>query len=93
MSDVDILTSGLYDGDKLSKITQDGWTLQMSQPEPEDEPFQQFMVQRIYLISPGGEKTYIGKDGACELRALGFSETGSSFIIALSCELIIYSRY
>ncbi len=92
LHDIEVVTCGLYGGDNLPKATNDGWQLEMLDPAPEDEPFQQFMVRRVYLVSPKGEKTFIGKDGACELRALGFSQTGNSLIIATSCELIIYSR-
>jgi len=93
LENVEITTCGLYGGDNLIKRTSDGWTLVMSDPEPDDEPFEQYLVQRIYLVSPDKKvKTLVGKDGACELRAFGFSETGNSLIIALSCELTIYSR-
>jgi hypothetical protein len=58
---------------------------------PDDAPFEKYLVHRFYLISPAKrEKFFVGKDD-CELRAYGFSETGASFIIALNCELIIYS--
>jgi hypothetical protein len=36
--------------------------------------------------------TCIGEDGACELRAAGFSPTGQSFVIATSCDLTIIAR-
>jgi hypothetical protein len=77
----------------MSKLTADGWTLVKDAPEPEDPPFENFMVQKIYLVSPDKQqKFFISKDGACELRAFGFSDTGNTFIVALSCDLVIYSR-
>jgi hypothetical protein len=93
LSDIEIQTCGLYGVDNLSKATADGWTLIASEPEPDDKPFEKYLVQRIYLVSPDKQqKNIVGKDGACELRAFGFSETDNSFIIALSCDLTIYSR-
>ena len=93
LENVEIKTCGLYGDDNLSKITQDNWTLIITEPEPDDKPFEKYLVKRIYLVSPDKkEKIFVGKDGACELRAFGFSETGDTFIIALSCDLTIYSR-
>ena len=90
---IEIPTYGLYGEDNLPKITNDGWTLTISQPEPDDKPFDQYLVQKIYLVSADEkEKVLVAKDGPCELRAFGFSDTGKSFIVALSCELTIYSR-
>lgn len=93
LMNIEIQTSGLYGVDILPKTTADGWTLIASDPEPGEIPFEKSLVRKIYLISPDKQqKRVIGKDGACELRAFGFSETGNSLIIALSCELTIYSR-
>jgi len=93
LENVDITTCGLYGEDNLSKTTQDGWILIISEPEPDDKPFEKYLVKKIYLQSPDKkEKTLVGKDGACELRTFGFSDTGDTFIIALSCDLTIYSR-
>ena len=93
LSNVEIYTSGLYGGDHLPKVTADGWTLIVSQPQPDDKPFENYLVQRIFLLSPDKrEEIFITKDGPCELRAYGFSDTGDSFVVALSCDLTIYSR-
>jgi hypothetical protein len=90
---VEISTCGLYGEDRLPKVTNDGWALKISQPEADDKPFEKYLVQKIYLVSPDEkQKILVAKDGACELRAFGFSDTGKSFIVGLSCELIIYSR-
>jgi hypothetical protein len=88
-----VATHGLYGDDHLLKDTQDGWTLSISKPEPDEKPFEKYLIQKIYLISPDEQqKIFIAKDGPCEFRAYGFSETGNSFIIASNCDLIIYSR-
>jgi hypothetical protein len=88
-----ITTHGLYGEDHLPKTTLDGWTLAISKPEPDDKPFEKYLVQKIYLVSPDkNTQLFITKDGPCEFRAYGFSETNNSFIIASSCDLIIYSR-
>ncbi|HEU5164024.1 MAG TPA: hypothetical protein VFU29_00715 [Chitinophagaceae bacterium] len=93
LENIEITTCGLYGDDSLSKTTQDGWTLIATEPEPDDKPFEKYLVKRIYLLSPDKEeKLLVGKDGACELRAFGFSDTGDTFVIALSCDLTIYSR-
>ncbi|AYQ33882.1 hypothetical protein [Runella sp. SP2] len=93
LENVEINTCGLYGEDNLSKTTQDGWALTVSEPEPDDKPFEKYLVKRIYLQSADKkEKIFVGKDGACELRAFGFSDTGDTFVIALSCDLTIYSR-
>jgi hypothetical protein len=90
---IEIKTFGLYGEDKLPKSTEDGWMLLTSEPEPDDSPFEQYLVKKVYLVSPDKmEKRFLSKDGACELRTFGFSSTGNSFIIATSFELIIYSR-
>jgi hypothetical protein len=89
----EISTCGLFGQNNLLKSTSDGWTLTVSNPEPDDKPFEMYLVQKIHLVSPDKkEKIFITKDGPCELRAFGFSETGKSLIVALSCDLTIYSR-
>lgn len=93
LNNIEIRTFGLYGDDKLPKSTEDGWMLLTSEPEPDDSPFERYLVSKVYLVSPDKmHKTIVAKDGACELRAFGFSSTGKSFIVATSCELIIYSR-
>ncbi|SHN76973.1 hypothetical protein SAMN05216311_11368 [Chitinophaga sp. CF418] len=93
LDQIEISTCGLYGQDHLRKITDDGWALTISKPEPDDTPFEEYLVQRIYLVSPDKKETiFVTKDGPCELRAFGFSDTGKSFIVALSCDLTIYSR-
>jgi hypothetical protein len=94
LANIEIPTCGLEGPeDNLPKKTSDGWTLTISAPEPDDKPFEKYLVQKIYLVSPKKkEKIFIEKDGPCELRAYGFSETGNSLIVALSCDLTIYSR-
>jgi hypothetical protein len=73
LENIEIVTCGLYGDDDLAKTTQDGWTLVVSEPEPDDEPFEKYLVKRIYLQSPEKkEKLFVEKDGACELRALVF---------------------
>lgn len=93
LENIEIETCGLYGEDSLSKRTRDDWTLIVSEPEPDDKPFEKFLVKKIYLVSPDNKiKLFISKDGACELRAFGFSDTGNTFAIATSCDLIIYCR-
>ena len=93
LSHVEIPTFCLIGQDNLSKKTHDGWMLNVSDPEPDDKPFEKYLVRKIYLTSPNGkEHIFITKDGPCELRAFGFSDTGESFVVALSCDLTIFCR-
>jgi hypothetical protein len=90
---IEIRTCGVYGDDHLAKSSSDGWSLVISEPEPDDIPFEKYLVRRVFLVSPDKDtQLLVGKDGACELRAFGFSDTGNTFVIALSCELVIYSR-
>lgn len=94
LANIEIPTYGLEGTDnEMLKETSDGWTLTISEPEPEEKPYDKYLIQKIYLVTPDKkEKIFIEKDGPCELRAYGFSETGNTFIVALSCDLVIYCR-
>lgn len=90
---IKIKTGGLHAEDFLSKKTNDDWKIVASEKQPDDHPFEKYLVTKIFLNSPdNSEKFFICKDGACELRAFGFSETGKSLVVATSCELVIWSR-
>lgn len=84
---------GLDVPDFLSKATQDGWILQCAGPVPDDPPFEKYQVHKIFLTHQNsGHHEFICQDGACELRAFGFSPTGNSLVVATSCDLVIWSR-
>lgn len=88
-----IRTCGLYGEDFLSKRTSDGWMLEKAGGIPDDPPFERYLVNKIYLTHrESAQRVCIAKDGACELRAFGFSGTGNSLVVALSCDLVIWSR-
>lgn len=73
--------------------TANGWELTVANPASDDPPFERFNVTKVYLNNYSlAEHDFITKDGACELRALGFSQTGRSFVIALSCEIVIWTK-
>ena len=80
-----IRMAGSYGGG-LPHTTADGWYL--------DEKAPAWPTRSIYLTPPTAraESVVIGDDGACELRAFGFSQTGRSLVIAISCSLIIFTR-
>ncbi len=88
-----IRMAGLFGGG-LPHKTEDGWFLEEQAPA--------WPTRSILLRPPTvkredgslvrGEPMVIGDDGACELRAYGFSETGRSLVIAVSCNLIIFVR-
>jgi hypothetical protein len=93
LQDEVIYTSGLYGGDHLLKATNDGWSLIAAEPVAAPSPFGTNNITNIYLLHQSGDhKILVAKDGACELRSFGFSDTGRSFVVATSCDLIIYSR-
>jgi len=88
-----IRMAGLFGGG-LPLTTEDGWSLEEQAPG--------WPTRSILLTPPtiesedgnsvAGEAVFIGDDGACELRAFGFSETGRSLVIAISCDLSIFVR-
>jgi hypothetical protein len=80
-----IRVGGLFGGG-LPLVTADGWCLAAQA--------RVWPTHSIFLTAPGSrEPVCIGEDGACELRACGFSETGRSFVIATSCELVMFTRH
>jgi hypothetical protein len=88
-----IRMAGLFGGG-LPLTTEDEWGLEEEAPA--------WPTRSILLTPPpderedgsliSGEPVVIGDDFACELRAYGFSETGRSFVIAISCDLVIFTR-
>lgn len=79
-----IRMAGLFGGG-LPLTTLDGWLLEAQA--------RAWPTHSVFLTAPDSrEPVCIGDDGACELRACGFSETGRSFIIATSCELAMFTR-
>lgn len=93
LQDQVINTSGLYGGDCLSKISNDGWELTAEPRHAAKGGISDYPSTHIILTqSTTMAKMKVAEDGACELRAFGFSDTYMSFIVATSCELIIYSR-
>jgi hypothetical protein len=79
-----IRMAGLFGGG-LPLTTLDGWLLEAQA--------RAWPTHSVFLTAPGSrESICVGDDGACELRACGFSETGRSFIIATSCELAMFTR-
>ena len=85
LEDRRIRMAGLFGGG-LPLTTEDEWGLEEEAPA--------WPMRSILLTPPPieredgshiiGEPIVIGDDGACELRAYGFSETGRSFVIAIT---------
>lgn len=85
-----IRIAGLFGGG-LPKNTQDGWHLEaVPLPWPHHRIVLEYPFRSMYQDSASA--TCVGDDGACELRAYGFSPTGRSFVIATSCGLAIFTR-
>ena len=88
-----IRMAGLFGGG-LPYTTLDGWSV--------DEQAPAWPTRTILLTPPTTENEQgrpvlhdpivIGDDGACELRAYGFSETRRTLVIATSCSLFICAR-
>lgn len=88
-----ISTAGLYGG-SLPSITPDGWQLQnelTKSQHPLRGPIHSiFLKQTAPYQEP--ERTCVGNEEPCELRAYGFSPTSRSFVIASSCQIEIFCR-
>ena len=88
-----IRMAGLFGGG-LPLTTTDDWFLEEEAPA---WPTHSILLTPPAIEHEDGslvqiEPIVIGDDGACELRAYGFSETGRSLVIAISCDLIIFAR-
>ena len=82
--------AGLHGGG-LPHCTHDGWSLKAFPIMwPHHDIVLEYPYQSIYNNIDNGIK--VGEDGACELRAYGFSQTGQSFIIATSCDIALFTR-
>ncbi len=75
--------AGLFGGG-LPWTTLDGYRLEEHSPA--------WPRRGVVLIEPDEAQALVFEDGACELRAFGFSETGRSFVVATSCELGLFAR-
>jgi hypothetical protein len=88
-----IRMAGLFGGG-LPRTTKDDWSLEEVAPC--------WPTRNIELTGPDlahedgsvarGEPVLVAEDSPCELRAYGFSETGRSFVIAVTCDLVIFAR-
>jgi hypothetical protein len=72
-------------GGELPHATADGWVLEEQSPA---------WPIRSILLNPSQphNSSVVADDGAYELHAFGFSETGLSFVIATSSDLTIFMR-
>ncbi len=85
-----VRVAGLYGGG-LPNSTRDGWSLHaFPTPWPQHSIVLAYPFKSVYQDTAYTVK--VGVDDACELRTYGFSETGGSFIVALSCEIAIFAR-
>lgn len=87
-----IRLAGLFGGG-LHQVTTDGWTLHVVTPD--------WPAERVVLAQPGhdpyrqpdrGGWQVIHTETACELRAVGFSPTGTTIVIASSCDITMFTR-
>jgi hypothetical protein len=78
-------------GGGLARITADGWHLEVT---PVDWP------NHIVFVEPPGASIFVPeRSSSCgrvdvteDLRAIGFSQTGNSFVVATSSDLRFYAR-
>jgi len=92
-SDTTVKVFGLHNVTGLLPKTFENWQLSISEPRADDPPFQHFTIQEVCLENVNSmEKLVITKDGPCEFRAFGFSDSGKSLFAASSCELVVWKR-
>jgi hypothetical protein len=84
--------AGLFGGG-LHRVTADGWTLDVISPD--------WPAERVILSEPFGDPygqpdrggwQVIHDETACELRAVGFSPTGATLVIASSCAITMFTK-
>ena len=78
-------------GGGLPVCTSDGWHLDVMAIW---WPVRHVLLSRLFGAppSPGGGSTVVAEDGACTLRAAGFSPTGRTAAVATSCDLMLFAR-
>ncbi|MEW4452066.1 hypothetical protein AB1L30_05210 [Bremerella sp. JC817] len=78
-------------GGGLATGTSDGWSLHVVQlPWPKHDIF--LSSNYAGLTGELANITRLGTDQPCEFRSAGFSSTGRTFVVATSCEVLIYGR-
>lgn len=91
--DMPIKVYGLHNSGGLNPVMFNDWELKLSDPRLDDPPFEEYSVQLVLLQQlDSRELLTVAKDGPCEFRAFGFSQTGRSLFVASSCELVVWSR-
>lgn len=88
LRDTRIRLAGLHGGG-LSMTTSDGWGLHCI---PLPWPSHSIFMSPPWKSHQFDQWVKIACDGACEFRACGFSDTGQSFAVATSCELLLFAR-
>jgi len=82
LADQRIAIAGLFGGG-LTTVTKDGFFVDSRAPQ---------WPSHIIVLRQERVEHIVGTDGACELRAFGFSHTGRSLIIATSCDITFFAR-
>ena len=90
LSEMRIRLAGLHGGG-LPTTTDDGWSLDILAL---DWPRHSMFLNAPYksLFHDDGHSCKIAEDGVTGFRAVGFSDTGKSFVFATSSDLEIYAR-
>ncbi|MGH3761715.1 hypothetical protein [Actinophytocola sp.] len=92
LAGVRVPLAGLFGGG-LHRVTPDGWMLDIVTPD--------WPAERVVLSAPSqdpfgepdrGGWQVIHDETVCELRAVGFSPTGTTLVIASSCDFIMFTR-
>ena len=89
LADVQVNLAGLHGGG-LPMMTQDGWSLESISLDWPD--YEIFLTQGFNSLFHGDGHSYKIQTGVTVLRAIGFSTTGKSFVVATSHWLDIYAR-
>jgi hypothetical protein len=84
--------AGLFGGG-LHRGTPDGWTLDVVAPDwPAERVILCRPFQDLYAPPDRGGWQVIHDETVCELRAVGFSPSGATLVIASSCHVSLFVR-
>lgn len=83
-----VTMAGLWGGGLLT-TTGDGWAVHLVAP---DWPVESVLLSKDDEPYRGERWWHIHREEGCELRAFGFSPTGTTLAIASGCELWLFTR-
>lgn len=91
ISGVAVPMAGLWGGG-LHTTTPDGWTVDVVAPDWPVESVTLSLNGSPYRGEAGSSWWHVHREASCELRAVGFSPSGKTLVIASSCTLTFFTR-